>query len=162
MASSVVIHLLRPYANEEEYLAHESSSIGQKSMLLIDQPSLPADTTVVFEVSLLNGQKPIRAEGRVIAHQAPEYGQPGGLRVRFKRFGPATKAFIQRAAAASGESVASGPLEANLPAPSLAPSSAGAPVLRASGVHERVTPKVVAAPEQRDALLARLRARRAG
>ena len=45
-----------------------------------------AETAVVFDVCLSNGEKPIRAEGKVVAHEA------NGLRVRFKRYGAATKA----------------------------------------------------------------------
>jgi len=87
----------RPYASEEEYIAHERFSIEAKSMLLIDQPALPLDTAVVFDVTLDNGQKPIRAEARVVGYVEPGGDRPGGLRVRFKRFGAATKAFIDRA-----------------------------------------------------------------
>lgn len=97
MSSPIVIHMHRPYASEEEYITHERFSIEAKSMLLIDQPALPIDTAVVFDVTLENGQKPIRAEARVVGHVEPDGERPGGLRVRFKRFGAATKAFIDRA-----------------------------------------------------------------
>ena len=101
MSSPIVIHVLRPYANEEEYLASERFSIESKTMLLIDQAPLPAETPIVFDVQLQNGQKPIRAEAKVLGHVTATAGQPGGLRVRFKRFGAATKAFIDRAVAGS-------------------------------------------------------------
>ena len=104
LSSTIVIHVLRPYANEEEYLASERFSIDSKSMLLIDQPPLPADTQIVFDVQLENGQKPIRAEAKVIAHVTATPDKPGGLRVRFKRFGAATKSFIDRAIAQPGGS----------------------------------------------------------
>ncbi|HEY5372371.1 MAG TPA: hypothetical protein VIK01_01735 [Polyangiaceae bacterium] len=165
MSSPIVIHVLRPYANEDEYLAHERSSIDSKSMLLIDQPALPADTAIVFDVQLANGHKPIRAEGKVIGYADASANSPAGLRVRFKRFGAATKAFIDRAISA--------PVIAALPviaAPSAAPSevavSAGAPPAtapassEASGIHRKVLP--VSVPRDRDALLARLRGRKAG
>jgi len=97
LSTPIVIHLQRPYANEEEYLAQERFSIEAKSMLLIDQPALPLDTAVVFDVTLANGQKPIRAEARVIGYVEAAGNRPGGLRVRFRRFGAATKAFIDRA-----------------------------------------------------------------
>ena len=119
MSSPVVVRVSRPYANEEEYLANERFSIDSKSMLLIDQEPLAAGTPVVFEVLLQNGEKPIRAEGRVVGHVAPSADAPGGLRVRFKRFGAATKAFIARATAATPAS------------PALASDSA--PTERASG-----------------------------
>jgi len=130
-------------------------------MLLIDQPALAVDTAIVFDVTLENGQKPIRAEARVVGHVEPTAEQPGGLRVRFRRFGAATKAFIDRAV--------------NGTAPALVLEVSAEPVVNveqassqqqvesaaASGVHRKaVLP--VAAPVNREALLARLRGRRAG
>jgi hypothetical protein len=171
-----VIHVLRPYASEEEYLASERLSIAAKTMLLIDQPPLPTETTIVFDVSLTNGQKPIRAEGVVLGHVTASAEQPGGLRVRFKRYGAATKAFIDRAV--SGAPAPSLPLVPAAPAAALSqlaaetqqaqaepPPSAPEPIGRgsaeSSGVHRKaVLP--VAAPANREALLGRLRARRAG
>ena len=93
----VVVHVVRPYASEQEYLNAEAWSIDQRSMLLIDAEALPGDTAVLFDISLADGQKPIRAEGRVVGMVTASGGRPGGMRVRFKRFGAATKAFIERA-----------------------------------------------------------------
>ena len=151
MPSPIVIHVLRPYSSEDEYLAHERSSITAKTMLLIDQPPLAANTAVVFDVSLTNGQKPIRAEGLVLGYVNAEGAEPGGLRVRFKRFGAATKAFIDRALDSSAATSVS--VSSNEAAPSLPEES--------SGVHRKVA-RPVAAPPDREALLARLRQRRAG
>src|SRR5690349_5633146 len=94
-----VIHVVRPYASEDEYLAHEAWSIDARGMLLIDQGPLPADTPIVFDVQIQGGHKPIRAEAKVVGAVAATSSRPGGLRVRFKRFGTATKAFIDRAIA---------------------------------------------------------------
>lgn len=96
----VVVHIVRPYATEQEYLAAEAWSIDARSMLLLDAETLPVDTAVLFDIALSDGHKPIRAEGRVVAEVAPDGSRPGGLRVKFKRFGAATKAFIERAVAA--------------------------------------------------------------
>jgi len=188
LSSPIVIHMHRPYASEEEYIAHERFSIEPKSMLLIDQPPLPLDTSVVFDVTLDNGQKPIRAEAKVVGYVEPEGDRPGGLRVRFRRFGSATKAFIERAV--NGEpppAAASVPDNATLGAPLLEASSTAAPALgiavsgaasalqtsaallstepsepdQASGIHTKTAAPVVA-PANRDALLARLRGRRVG
>jgi hypothetical protein len=172
LSNPIVIHMHRPYASEEEYLAHESFSIEAKSMLLLDQPALPLDTAVVFDVTLDNGDKPIRAEARVVGYLEPEGDRPGGVRVRFRRFGAATKAFIDRAVSASS----AGPLvaQAEAPAPTAEPVPVPVPVpvrvpvppehrsvADSSGVHHKaVLP--VSAPANRDALLARLRARRTG
>ncbi|HEX3774933.1 MAG TPA: hypothetical protein VHV51_10745 [Polyangiaceae bacterium] len=180
LSSTTVIHVLRPYASEEEYLAHEHSSIDSKTMLLIDQPPLPLDTAVVFDIQLANGQKPIRAEAKVVGHVAAGGTEPSGLRVRFKRFGAATKAFIDRAVALSVAARGSLPSLPEAPAshaaPSLVPRVTRDPDLATtpavisvkpratpeprepSGIHRRpVAP--VAAPANREELLERLRAR---
>jgi len=201
----------RPYASEEEYLAHERFSIEAKSMLLIDQPALPLDTAVVFDVTLDSGQKPIRAEAKVVGYVEPEGDRPGGLRVRFRRFGAATKAFIDRAvngtpaplapvsidvapsappvtrspsielapvsveaapvsaveaapppAPLSDIRVESTPLAAPLPTPSPLQSGDANENDETSGIHKKTTMPYVAAPANREALLARLRGRRVG
>lgn len=100
----VVVHVVRPYATEQEYLAAEAWSIEARSMLLIDLEPLPVDTAVLFDIALADGQKPIRAEGRVVGEIAPSGDRPGGVRVKFKRFGAATKAFIERAVKSRGPS----------------------------------------------------------
>ncbi len=174
MSSPIVIHIHRPYASEEEYIAHERFSIEAKSMLLIDQPALPFDTAVIFDVTLDNGQKPIRAEAKVVAYVEPQGDRPGGLRVRFRRFGAATKAFIDRAV--NGTAVAPpGPdplpgLEAReaLAHNPVAPRVPSTPPQRketnetdeASGIHKKAGAPLVAPPANREALLARLRGRR--
>ncbi len=169
MSSSIVIHVLRPYASEEEYLAREASSIDAKGMLLIDQPALPLETSIVFDVQLQNGQKPIRAEARVIAQVAATSEHTGGLRVRFKRFGAATKAFIDRAVALNA---ASRSADAPTSLPSLvSPSAAvvearelrttspgGSAEREPSGIHRRLVAPVPA-PANREELLERLRTR---
>lgn len=180
MPSPIVIHVLRPYASEEEYLASEGFSISAKSMLLIDQPPLPVDTAVIFDVSLTNGQKPIRAEGVVLGFVEANAEHPGGVRVRFKRYGAATKAFIDRANPNSAPAASLPPRAQSLaprvevpePPPVLPPvasetssavtSEAEEPKpAESSGVHRKAVQPVTAPPD-REALLSRLRARRAG
>ena len=179
----------RPYASEEEYLAQERFSIEAKSMLLIDQPALPFDTAVVFDVALESGQKLIRAEARVIGYVAPEGDRPGGLRVRFRRFGAATKAFIDRAVSGvPGAPAVVAPAVTTPAAPAIEISAAPAIDIvapqptaissvtdslvpmqtnetkeseEASGIHPKAITPVVA-PANREALLARLRGRRVG
>jgi hypothetical protein len=170
LSSPIVIHVLRPYANEDDYLAHERTSIDAKSMLLIAQPALPADTAIVFDVQLANGHKPIRAEGKVIGYVEATADNPAGLRVRFKRFGAATKAFIDRALsgaqATSAPAMMSAPPIASateapseLPEPPALPTAPPTASAETSGIHRKVLP--VSAPLNRDALLARLRGRKA-
>jgi len=138
-----VLHVVRPYGGEEAYLAAEGWTIEARSMLLLGAAPLPADTAVLFDITLEGGQKPIRAEGRVIGEVPAHGGFPAGLRVRFKRFGAATKAFIERAVALNA-----------VAARSLEP-----PPEERSEVRSRA-PSIVSAPPNRDELLAKLRERR--
>lgn len=175
MTAAIVIHVVRPYETEEEYLDHESFSIGARSMLLIDQPPLPLESVVIFDVSLKNGQKPIRAEGKVAAYIEPSSAGPGGVQVRFKRFGAATKSFVDRAVARSSQpafpsltaatpsALPPAPAEvSNPPAVATSVESLGSDTEahEPSGVHRKAIVPVVA-PPNREALLARLRQRRA-
>ena len=144
----IVVHVVRPYSSEQAYLSAEAWSIDPKGMLLIDAEALPSDTLVLFDVALADGQKPIRAEGRVVGMVPPSGDRPGGMKVRFKRFGSATKAFIERAVQAKKSA---GEPEA--------PAAASPAAHEPSGVRQRV-PGPVAAPSNREELLARLRQRR--
>jgi hypothetical protein len=138
VASPVVLHLIRPYANADEYLEQEAWSIDTRSMVLVGQPELPADTDIVFDVTLGDGSKPIRAEAKVVGLVAAAEGRPAGLRVRFRRYGSATRAFVERAvssrwseeAATSSRGPASVPPtrgSVRPPAASVPPPSNGAP-----------------------------------
>src|SRR5687767_14367510 len=154
-------------------------------MLLVDEAAHPAGTPVRFDVTLSNGEKVIRAEGVVVRHVPPRGERPGGLQVRFKRFGGTTKAFIDRVVAARAADPrrparmalpslpeASEPLIKELPSEprasvtsltpeltSLTPAlpAAGTPIAR---LRER-RPGLVAAPADREAVLSRLRQRAA-
>ena len=178
----IVVHVVRPYSTEEQYLAAEAWSIEQRGMLLVGAEELAADTAVLFDVALADGHKPIRAEGRVVGSVPAQGDRPGGVRVRFKRFGAATKAFIERAVQAKsspGAVAPSSPIAApeperlsmpevrasmtDLEAISLPPPPVAAAPRSSerepSGVRQRV-PGPVAAPANREELLARLRQRR--
>jgi len=158
LSNPAVIHVVRPYQSEAEYLEAEAWSIEARTMILIGEPDLPEGTAVLFDVQIGNGTKPIRAEARVVESVPSTPGRPGGLRVRFRRYGAATKAFIDRAAAMPrGDAVAEA--RADVPAPvEEAPRAIPATHAESSGIHPRSVP-VVAAPPDRDALLDRLRER---
>ncbi len=116
--SPLVVHVIRPYDSEQEFLMAEAWTIDSRSMLLVDAAALAPDTAVLFDLTLGDGSKPLRAEGRVVGLVAPKDGRPGGLRVRFRRFGAATKAFIERAVkfkTAAGEPERLSRPEAELP-----------------------------------------------
>lgn len=97
MTQPIVLHVARPYASVDEYLAQEGWTLDARSIVLVDQPPLPRDTIITFDLTLADGSRPIRAEGRVLGMLDPADGRPGGLRVRFKRYGASTKALIERA-----------------------------------------------------------------
>jgi hypothetical protein len=97
MSEPIVLHVARPYRSVDEYLAHEAWTLDPRWIVLVDQPPLPRDTIVAFDLTLADGSRPIRAEGRVLGIAEPDDGRPGGLRVRFKRYGASTKALIERA-----------------------------------------------------------------
>jgi hypothetical protein len=168
----VVLRLVRPYQSVEEYLEAEACWIEPKRMLLIDARPLPNDTVVRFAVSIRVGEPLIRAEARVIGYQRPSASFPGGVLVRFRRFGESTKAFIDRAqqvraqqkssADAPGEPESSTP-EPSVVAPSMPVPAADAvdrPSASAPGHGQpRRAVRPVDAPANRDELLERLRQR---
>ncbi|HYJ10700.1 MAG TPA: hypothetical protein VEX18_16875 [Polyangiaceae bacterium] len=169
----IVVHVVRPYASELEYLAAEAWSIDARTMLLIAADELPTDTAVLFDVALRDGHKPIRAEGRVVGMVPPTGDRPGGLKVRFKRFGAATKAFIERAVKAREQAPSSSATSSTEAAPPPEPALPSSPEVERlsvpelvpaqepSGVRPRVA-GVVVAPKNREELLERLRLRRRG
>jgi hypothetical protein len=131
-SNPVVLHVQRPYATAEEYLEAEAWTIDSKSMLLIVSDVLPANTPVLFDVAITNGDKLIRAEGKVAGVVAPNGGKPGGLRVRFKRYGASTKAFIERATAPKPAAAAPPPEPPPAPEPVAEPEPAPAPAPQVS------------------------------
>lgn len=136
MTTPLVLHILRPYGGVDEYLAAESWSMDTRGMLLLEQAPLPVDTAVMFDVTLSDGSRPIKAEGRVTGVVAPDGTRPGGLRVRFKRYGAPTKAFLERAAS----------FDADAPRP-MAPPEASEPLLVAPSSPELASAPNAAAAE---------------
>lgn len=165
----LTLHVVRPYATEDEFLAAEAWTIDARGMVLLDQPNQEPETAVVFDVALTNGAKLIRAEGRVAGYLPASDDRPGGLRVRFRRFGAQTKLFIDRAIAAREQELAASlssrpppPAPGSAPKPFLLPENPPLPGerLERSGIHRRLaTP--IEAPPNREELLERLRARHA-
>jgi hypothetical protein len=92
----VILRVERPYASEDEFLAGDLWTIDAKAALLIGVAPLDPGTLVRFDVVLSTGERVIRAEGKVLKYVDATPARPGGLRVRFTRFGGSTKAFIDR------------------------------------------------------------------
>lgn len=128
MSEPVILRVVRPYASEDEFLAGDLWTIDAKATLLIGVAPLDPGTLVRFDVVLSTGKLVIRAEGKVLKYVEATPARPGGLRVRFTRFGGSTKAFIDRAVALRRASTPARP-DAT-PAPSArppVPSPASAP-----------------------------------
>jgi hypothetical protein len=146
VSEPVNLRIVRPYASEDEFLAGDLWTLDAKGALLVNQSALDPGTLVRFDVVLSTGERVIRAEGKVVKYVEPTATRPGGLRVRFTRFGGSTKAFIdravelRRAAAATRPEPASNasparapsapPAAPPAPAPSAPPAPASAPVAR--------------------------------
>jgi hypothetical protein len=163
----IIVRVTRPYRSVEEYLEAEADTIDSRGMLLVGADPLPKNTTLRFVVSLASGEQLIRAEGVARSHAAASPASPGGLRVWFKRFGVATKAIIDHAAAVKARAQGS-PSQPVVQAPSApgAESSGGS----ASDLSHPVPPPGLDAlrarprgsvppPPNREELLGRLRAR---
>ncbi len=104
----LLLRIVRPYDTRAEYLAAEAETIEKRGMLLVDAEPLPPGTLVRLSVRLAGGETVIEAEARVRHHRAPRDGRPGGLLVQFKRYGAATKSFIDAAVARRGSTAEEG------------------------------------------------------
>src|SRR5688572_6765558 len=71
LSNPVVIRVVRPYQNADDYIAAEAWSIETKTMLLVGARARPVGTPVRFDVALETGEKVIRAEGTVVRHVEP-------------------------------------------------------------------------------------------
>ena len=167
---------MRPYRSLEEFLEAEARWLQRKTMLVVGAEELRPDTMVRFGVDLESGESVIRAEGRVIEYIRPAGESPGGLKVRFKRYGSSTKSVLDRAKdfrakSDSRQSQELGlelmDLELDLPAAELGSSPEvnsvplnplPEPPQRVSGVHQHPL-RSVQTPDNRDELLAKLRQR---
>jgi hypothetical protein len=162
----VELRIVRPYGTENAFLEREAWTLDAKGAVLIDQASLEPGTLVRFDVVLANGERVIRAEGRVVKAIPATATRPGGLRVRFTRFGGSTKTLIDRVVAERRRNASAPPTEAGsevrssvraVPVPLAKPPPAESGTLQ-QALRERSVRQIVA-PEHRDALLERLRRR---
>ncbi len=142
MSDPVILRIVRPYATEDEFLAGDLWTLDAKSALLVGQPALDPGTLVRFDVVLSTGERVIRAEGKVVKYVEPAAARPGGLRVRFTRFGGSTKAFIDRAVELRRAASPTAPAEAP-------PAAAGTPEVAAAPPTAQSAPS--AAPPPRSA-----------
>jgi molecular chaperone DnaK len=95
----VAIRISRPFASEEEFLAHELDTLTRTTVMLVGAQSRPQGVVLRFEVALASGDPLIRGEGRVVGFRAASHGLDSGLTLRFTRLDARSKALVDRAAA---------------------------------------------------------------
>lgn len=147
MSETVSLHLVRPYASEDELIAAESWAVDRKGMVLIGQDRLPSGTLVRFELLLEDGQRVLVAEGKAVGYAKPDGDRPGGAKVRFKRFNAAGKAFVERALAAKAGAQADAVAE---PAPTEPQADAAAEPAPTEAQADATPPAEPASAEDRD------------
>lgn len=185
MSGPFTLRIVRPYASREDFLEGDYWTVERSEMLLLGVEGVSQGASVTFEIVLENKEIVVRGEGRALELMEPHDGRPGGVKVRFKQLDATSKATLRRAleiqrrrAAEARASVAESPVEnaalqaqneAPAPAPAAIEPPATPPTAKTpeqtvpereepSGVHHRIAGPV-RAPENRDALLERLRER---
>lgn len=153
----VAIRITRPYQSEEEFLAKELDTISRTGVTLVGAQQRPEGAMLRFELTLVSGSPLLRGEGRVVGYRNAAVGSEPGLSLRFTRLDSKSKAFVDRVVSAREIRRSIPPPAPSVPAPPVAQEPP--PPLASVDV-----PKGPAAaktqPADRDALLARLRARR--
>jgi hypothetical protein len=186
MSGPFTLRIVRPYASRDEFLEADSWTVERSEMLLVGVEGVSQGATVNFEIVLENREVVVRGEGRALELVAPRDGRPGGVRIRFKQLDSASKSTLRRALdiqkrqaaeklAAEHAATAAQPAAAVAPSPAFAPESPAVvhepPAValpeptapppereEPSGVHHRIAGPVPT-PENREALLERLRER---
>ena len=160
MSQPVILRIVRPYDTVDAFIDAEAWTVDGRGALLLEQPSLEPGTLVRFDISLRSGERLVRAEGNVVKFVPGSALRPPGSRVRFTRFGASTKDFIDRLVERRRQTpLPSAPPAPEAPeAPATRAASSGSSselqgTLRGRSVHK------IAAPENRDELLDRLRQR---
>jgi hypothetical protein len=111
----VVLRVVRPYSSEADLLGAEGWTITMKRVVLIGARPLKRGTVVQVELVLETGDKLLRAEGKVVGMAKARNDRPKGLEVRLKRYGAATKRFLERAAQAATAEESQTPAEESPP-----------------------------------------------
>lgn len=141
----VILHVIRPYETVEEYLSAEAWTIEARAVLLLGTREVAPETPVVFDLGIATGDKLMRAEGRVAAFFPATDEHPSVLRVRYRRYGSQTKAFIERAVSVREEQLAREALSASNPPPPDEPAALETP--RSAEHHAPAAPPADGAPE---------------
>jgi hypothetical protein len=171
MSGPFTLRIARPYASREDYLQGDYWTVERSEMLLLGVEGVSQGAQVTFEIVLDNKEVVVRGEGRALDLVPPRDGKPGGVRVRFKQLDSGSKATLRRALEIQKKKAtepqaatpaAVDPPPAAQPEPvstqaAVEPSPGDPEREEPSGVHRIGDP--VRAPENREALLERLRER---
>lgn len=149
----VAIRIVRPYANEDEFLEHELDTLGRAGIVLIGADARPAGVILRFEVALQDGSPLVRGEGRVLAFREQVIGDEPGLALRFTKLDVKSKALVDRASALREERKRDSNADIRASVPGAPPPSGdeGAPQLDDAQVQSATAPPP-AAPDDDDAL----------
>lgn len=176
MAGPFTLRIVRPFASREDYLKADAWTVERSEMLLVGVEGVSQGASVNFEIVLENREVVVRGEGRALELVPPRDGRPGGVRIRFRQLDPESKSTLRKALeaqkrlaseqqAAAEAAKVQPPPEAAAPTMNLTPLGQVLEVApaqqeqeRPSGVHHRLAGPV-SAPENREALLERLRER---
>jgi hypothetical protein len=169
MSGPFTLKIVRPYASREDFLQGDYWTVSRSEMLLLGVEGVAEGAQVTFEIVLESREVVVRGEGRALEIVGPSDERPGGVRVRFKQLDASSKATLRRcletqkkraAEMQQASTVEAAPVEV-IPAPPVEAQAAPQPEPEReepSGVHHRIAGPV-RAPENRDALLERLRER---
>lgn len=158
MSETLHVKVVRPYPSVEAYVEGDAWTADRTGLVLVGQAELDPGTRIHFELTLESGQLLLRGEGRARALESSPDGSETGLRVRFRHLDDDSVAMVRRLLRARrSAAVAERAAEPSGGSPAKTGERSNGEV-EPSGVHpRRVT--VVAPPENRDALLDRLRER---
>jgi hypothetical protein len=184
MADPVSLIVHRPHETLDTLVETDAWVVGRTDILLVGQPALPPKTLVRFEVTLAGGDPVISGDGWAVSNEPDDGAGTGGVRVRFRTVDKSSKAVLRRmlelqkkglaerpkppieaAPVEAAAPVETAPVEAVAEAPDATEElrsgprlvAPAAPATRGSGPRRSV--RAVAPPDDRDALLDRLRTR---
>ena len=162
----------RPYDSVEAYVEGDFWTVDRSDMLLVGGEPTEVGTPVEFIVALRDGTAVVRGEGKVTGAVEATGGRPSGVRVRFRQLDAPSKSVLRRAleaqkrapatskaepAASAGAAAPDPAPQTPDPAPSPSAEKTSAPS-EPSGIRHRISGPI-APPENREALLERLRER---
>ncbi len=96
-AYPVAVRAVRPFADADEFLAHEANTVARTGVLLVGAPSRPQGVILRFELTLTSGDVLLRGEGRVVGYRENVIAGEPGLLLKFTKLDSASKDLVDRA-----------------------------------------------------------------